>query len=435
VDKATEDVALWQELDTLRKALREKDRLVDVTAAQCRRLEDELEDHHQAYDGLKQNLERNKLLLAETRELAASLSKERQQMEERIAAVAAAPGGIAAPARRRPPVRRPVLVDRRFLVGAALGGLLAAAAAVGGLLWLRPDSIFGSTPRAGSDGGAAALSPGADQRQLDADSTIEQGSGVGAARTLLRNDVLPVEARTERDRLRDGTPGPLMLLMSEGAFAMGRPRTLPTDDEGPAHEVRVGAFLIGATEVTFDEYDRFARATGKRLPKDFGWGRGRRPVVGVSWSDAKAYTRWLSQQTGQHYRLPSEAEWEYAARAGQPSSFWWGYRKGHGRAVCFDCGSPWDNRFTVPVASFPPNPFGLYDTASNVMEWVEDCYHPSYADAPTDGRPWVDTKCTTRVARGGAFNKPAQSMRTVARHQFAPETRINVLGFRIARDE
>jgi formylglycine-generating enzyme required for sulfatase activity len=187
--------------------------------------------------------------------------------------------------------------------------------------------------------------------------------------------------------------------------------------------------------VTFEEYDRYAHAAGERIPKDFGWGRGRRPVVDVSWQDAKGYAKWLSAQTGKRYRLPSEAEWEYAARAGKVSTYWWGYQKGRGRAVCFDCGSQWDNRSTAPVASFPPNPFGLYDTVGNVMEWVEDCYHPSYDGAPADGRPWEEANCGDRVVRSGAFNKPAESMRDISRHALAPDTRIDTVGFRLARDD
>jgi formylglycine-generating enzyme required for sulfatase activity len=427
VDKATEDIALWQELDTLRKTLREKERLVEVTAAQCRRLEDELEDHHQAYDGLKQNLEQNELQLAEARELAANLGREREEMGQRLAAPSASSDGDApAP----PPTRTTgsVLGDRRFLIGLVLGGAVAAAFAGGGLLWLRPDLHVG--PRVEASTKSYSGSP---LHGVIAAVNSDKVQAEPGQQTDPRHAA--VEARTVRDRLRDGTVGPLMIALPGGAFEMGWPRTLPTDNDGPPHEVRLQPFLIEATEVTFDEYDRYARATGGRLPRDFGWGRGRRPVIDVSWGDAKGYAQWLAAQTGKHYRLPSEAEWEYAARAGQPSTYWWGYRKGHGRAVCFDCGSRWDNRSTAAVASFPPNPFGLYDTVGNVMEWVEDCYHPSYVGAPTDGHPWEDASCASRVARSGAFNKPAASMRGTSRHPFAPDTRINIIGFRIARDE
>jgi formylglycine-generating enzyme required for sulfatase activity len=156
--------------------------------------------------------------------------------------------------------------------------------------------------------------------------------------------------------------------------------------------------------------------------------------VGVTWSEALAYADWLTRETGHPYRLPSEAEWEFAARAGGRGSYWWGFGLEPGRAACFDCGSPWDNRSTAPIGHFPPSPFGLYDTAGNAMEWVADCYHPDYQDAPSDGRARRDANCRWRVARGGAFNKPAASMRTYVRAKFAPETRLDMLGFRLARD-
>jgi formylglycine-generating enzyme required for sulfatase activity len=216
---------------------------------------------------------------------------------------------------------------------------------------------------------------------------------------------------------------------------MGRPGAIPSDDRSPAHPVRLGGFLIGAYEVTYAEYDRYARATGSRLPNDFGWGRGPRPVVDVTWDDALAYTRWLSGQTGKTYRLPSEAEWEFAAAGGARTTYWWGFETGVGRAACFDCGSVWDNRSTAPVGSFAANSLGLYDTAGNAMEWVADCYRPGYAGAPADGSPVIADDCPYRVARGGAFNKPARSMGSTFRQRFDPVTRLDMLGFRLARDE
>jgi formylglycine-generating enzyme required for sulfatase activity len=215
---------------------------------------------------------------------------------------------------------------------------------------------------------------------------------------------------------------------------MGNRVAIPGSDERPLREVGVSAFLIGAFEVTYDEYDRFARSTGRRLADDFGWGRGRRPVVGVSWGDANDFAAWLSRQTDRRYRLPSEAEWEYAARAGTGSPFWWGYEVGDDRAHCFDCGPRLGQRSTAIVGSLAPNPFGLYDTAGNAMEWVADCYRRSYAGAPVDGSPWLQDGCALRVARGGAFNKPADSMRASSRAKFAPETQINMVGFRLAGD-
>jgi formylglycine-generating enzyme required for sulfatase activity len=238
-----------------------------------------------------------------------------------------------------------------------------------------------------------------------------------------------------RDRLLGGGLGPKMTAVGPATFTMGSDAIRLHPDESPAHDVRVGRFLIGVRETTYAEYERFARSTGTRLPDDFDWGRGQQPVADVSWDDANAYAQWLSRQTGHRYRLPSEAEWEYAARGDSPKSYWWGAELEAGRAVCFDCGTPWDDLMAAPVASLAPNPFGLYDTAGNVMEWVGDCWNPDYTGAHADARARTDGDCRFRVARGGAFNKPAVAMRSAARYHFLPETRIDMLGFRVVRED
>lgn len=426
VDAVTESIALQQELDTLRHALREKERIIDATAAQCRRLEDALEDQHLAYDGLQQDLERKHLSLASVREEVARLTTERTELEARYRASLQAGG--APDSRAEQGSGRPGQGGAgRLMVGVATGLVLGA-----GVMLLIPGPS--SEEPAGLDGGptgevraaqAVALPvAGTEPDPVEPAGAPPDDTGPG-----------PMALGNVRDRLSDGTPGPLLVAVQGGGFVMGRRSTLPNDDEGPAHEVEVGGFLIGATEVTFEEYDRFVRATGGRFPSDFGWGRGRRPVVDVSWAEAQAYAVWLSRETGRRYRLPSEAEWEYAAAAGTRTAHWWGVKPWQGRAVCFDCGTLWDQRSTAPVGSFDPNPLGLYDTSGNAMEWVEDCYHPSYVGAPANGQPWVEPGCSFRVARGGAFNKPATSMRSTARQGFETATRLNMLGFRIARDE
>jgi formylglycine-generating enzyme required for sulfatase activity len=434
VDSVTEQVALQQEVDTLQHAIRSKERLLEVTAAQCHRLEDELEDQRVAYDALKQDLERNELSLDAARDRNRRLERERREIEERYQALLIGPGqqpslGSRSPGRAAARDKKPQsLMGWRFLAGLLAGVVLVTA--IAGLL--RPDllglvgdqrpGLVETEPpaapplaREGSSGGSGM-----------SEETVQEGEEAQPAPSLV--------ARTVRDPLRNGGFGPLMLAVQGGTFTMGKLIALPTDNAGPAREVSVSEFLISASEVTFQDYDRFVRATGGRSPSDFGWGRGRRPVVDVSWNDARKYADWLSRQTGHRYRLPSEAEWEYAAAAGQRSPFWWGFEPEAGRAVCFDCGSPWDNISTAPVGSFEPNPLGLYDTAGNAMEWVQDCYHPDYAGAPPDGRAWVEGDCRFRVARGGAFNRPARSMHTTARHHFAADTRLNMIGFRIARD-
>lgn len=430
VESVTEQIAMQQELDTLRRSLSERERQVDNMAAQCRRLEDALEDQHSAYDGVKQDLDRKKRSLAVTREQVARVSHERMEIETHYQSLLSAEQRAALGER---PQRRPRAKGRGFpvrLIGALLAvGLFAVGAFA---LWVRWD------PLSTQDGGTMEEQRPVEKVAATPATGAGEVSATGEEHQSPARDVgesLPVVTEAVRDRLKDGSAGPPMLALQGGDFTMGKQRTLPNDDEGPARGVRLDGYLIGETEVTFEEYDRFARSTGRSLPKDFGWGRGRRPVVDVSWEDARSYARWLSRQTGRTYRLPSEAEWEYAAAAGRRSSFWWGYQAGQGRAVCFDCGTMWDNRSSAPVGSFDPNPLGVHDTAGNVMEWVEDCYHPNYSRAPLDGRPWVDESCGFRVARGGAFNKPARSMRTTARHRIDPHTRINYLGFRLARDE
>lgn len=247
----------------------------------------------------------------------------------------------------------------------------------------------------------------------------------------------PLPFTSFRDTLKDGTPGPEMVRLPPGSFTMGDADS-PGADEKPAHAVRIEhGFAIGKYEVTFAEYDRFAQATGWPLPGDQGWGRGSRPVIGVSWADAVAYTQWLSEQTGKRYRLPSEAEWEYAARAGTTTQYWWGNTVGNNNANCGECGSQWDSKQTAPVGSFSANPFGLYDTAGNVREWVQDCYHDSYAGAPATGTPAWEAGCQDggrRVIRGGSWSYGPAFVRAANRGGFNPDFRLLNLGFRLAQD-
>lgn len=209
----------------------------------------------------------------------------------------------------------------------------------------------------------------------------------------------------------------------------------------PTHFVRfIRPFLIGTYEVTFAEYDRFALATWRKLPDDQGWGRGDRPVINVTWEEAAAYAKWLAKNTGGRYRLPSEAEWEYAARAGTVTAYWWGddiHQDGRVWASCDGCNSRWDNQQTAPVGAFPPNPFGLHDTAGNVWEWVQDCWHPSYADAPSDGSAWEDegdSDCRYRLNRGGSWYDKTKYLRSGSRYRDFAALRANFLGFRLAQD-
>ena len=209
-------------------------------------------------------------------------------------------------------------------------------------------------------------------------------------------------------------------------------------DEKPPHEVEIAKpFAIGKYEVTFDEYDRFARSTGRARPDDKDWGRERRPVIYASWDDATAYAEWLSEQTGKRYRLPTEAEWEYAARAGSDTKYWWGDEVGQNRANCRFCGSQWDGKQTAPVGSFAANDFGVHDTAGNVWEWVQDCWHGSYTGAPSDGSAWEEAdggNCGQRVVRGGSWGHDPPGVRSAFRSGGYAGTRYDSLGFRLAQD-
>jgi formylglycine-generating enzyme required for sulfatase activity len=196
-------------------------------------------------------------------------------------------------------------------------------------------------------------------------------------------------------------------------------------------------FAVGRYEVTFQEYDRFARATGRELPRDEDWGRGRQPAINVSWEEAVEYTKWLSEQTGKRYRLPTEAEWEYAAGGGTETEYWWGNEMKAGMANCEDGDSRWGGKQTSPVGSFQPNPFGLYDTAGNVFEWVEDCWHEDYTGAPTDGSAWLDANggnCGQRVIRGGSWNDPREDLPASYRNWDDADNRVLNIGFRLAQD-
>jgi formylglycine-generating enzyme required for sulfatase activity len=197
---------------------------------------------------------------------------------------------------------------------------------------------------------------------------------------------------------------------------------------------------MGRYEVTFAEYDKFANATGRKKPSDSGWGRGNRPVINVSWHNATAYAKWLSEQTGQKYRLPTEAEWEYAARAGTPTKYWWGNTASHKYAnygvnsCCRGLAKGKDRwKHTSPVGSFAPNPFGLYDTAGNIWEWVQDWYDSDYYRNSPPHDPKGPYSGTSRVLRGGAWFFTASDCRAAVRYRVGPGRRAGDLGFRLLR--
>jgi formylglycine-generating enzyme required for sulfatase activity len=448
VSSATERQAMQQDLATLQHTLGQKEQTLDRITEECRRLEDELEDQHVAFDGLKQEVQRKDSSLKAARDEVQRLKRMLAEIQEQSVELSPAAPPEPSGSLPLPPVEadaQPSPVQHVFTFSAGVMSGLAVLGLIALFVWSGVDFHLPrfwddapEPPRRIEPPAAPRREPGPGLAQVPPPAPSEAQSEaqpvVPPVVPLQSVQAPAVPPPTLRDRLRDGSLGPTLASLPGGIFRMGH-NSLSGSDSGPEHEVRIAPFLIGTREVTFAQYDRFVRATGRRFPDDFGWGRGERPVVGVSWSDAEAYADWLTRQTGKRYRLPSEAEWELAARAGTRGSYWWGFGLEPGRAACFDCGSEWDNRFTAPVGSFDPSPYGLYDTAGNAQEWVADCYAPSYEGAPADGRPRLDADCTYRVARGGAYNKPSASMRTYARAKFVPETRLNMLGFRVARDQ
>jgi len=245
---------------------------------------------------------------------------------------------------------------------------------------------------------------------------------------------------TFRDTLKDGSSGPEMIVIPAGTFKMGDIQGVGWDDEQPVHDVTVASFAMGKYEVTFAEYDKFAEATDRSKPDDKGWGRGNRPVINVSWLDVTAYAKWLTQQTEHQYRLPTEAEWEYAARAGTQTKYWWGNEASHeyanyGADSCCsglaEGQDQWVN--TSPVGSFAANPFGLHDMAGNVWEWTcseyENRYNGKELQCLSNNHA---NKYSLFVLHGGSWINDAMWMRAAIRGRYRRTDRNRGSGVRLA---
>lgn len=260
---------------------------------------------------------------------------------------------------------------------------------------------------------AAARDARAAARETAAkDVSIRFAAAQGAMRKEVRSPASPRSGTV----FRDCSNCPELVWLPPGEFVTG-------DSSAGGHArqpVSIGYPLaVGRFEVTFAEWDACVADSGcRRRPQDSGWGRGWQPVINVSWSDAKQYVAWLARRTGKRYRLLSDAEWEYAARAGSEANYWWGNQIGRGEANCADCGSKWDGRQAAPVGRFAPNPFGLHDMHGNVSEWVEDA---------------VSTE--NRIIRGGAWGDSAKSIRSTWRTSAPYDYLDNRIGFRIARTD
>ena len=247
-----------------------------------------------------------------------------------------------------------------------------------------------------------------------------------------------------KDRFKECSDCPEIVVVPAGDFIMGSPANEEgrSDNEEPQHLVTIAhPFAVGRYAVTFDEWDACVDDGGCRgyRPNDRGWGRGRRPVIGIRWDDANAYVVWLSQKTSRPYRLPSEAEREYVTRAGTTTSFWMGasissHDANYDGEFAFGGGPKGEFRKkTVPVDSFEPNPWGFYQMMGNIYEWTEDCYHKTYDGAPTDGSAWISGDCNRMVFRGGAWLLAPWHLRAASRGSVARESSHVVGGLRVAR--
>ena len=257
---------------------------------------------------------------------------------------------------------------------------------------------------------------------------------VQAAPASERADSLTT-SRVLRDTLNDGTKGPEMVLIQGGEFFMGSDPSVDSyaaDSEQPRHRVTIEAFYIGKYPVMFTEYDAFAQATGREQPNDEGWGRDGQPVINVSWEDAESYCKWLSEKTGTRYRLSTEAEWEYAARARTETPWYWGNNEEHaGDYAWFNTNS---DGHTHVVGGKQPNDFGLHDMAGNVWEWVQDCWHDNYHNAPNNGRAWLEGDggdCVWRVVRGGSWGFNVDLLRSAGRNWGNLDDQDDRIGFRL----
>jgi formylglycine-generating enzyme required for sulfatase activity len=292
------------------------------------------------------------------------------------------------------------------------------------------------------------------QQEVDAQQRAEEELRVQAARLAEEGKRRAEAARLEEEKkrraevarqkdsaladlemFRDAPFAPELVVIPAGVFMMGSPNDEEGrfDNEGPQHRVKIGQrFAIGRYPVTFDEYDGFCEAMQQKKPRDYDWGRERRPVINVSWEDAQAYVAWLSQETGRDYRLPSEAEWEYACRAGTTT------RYSFGETI-----TSRDARYgsrgvgTSEVDAYPANPWGLHDMHGNVQDWVEDDWHENYQAAPADGSAWNDAGIARHsrrsVVRGGSLGSGDRFCRSAHRDYALIALQSSSIGFRVAR--
>jgi formylglycine-generating enzyme required for sulfatase activity len=225
-----------------------------------------------------------------------------------------------------------------------------------------------------------------------------------------------------------------MVWLPGGRFTMGGRASTTDFNEHPQHAVAVQPFAISTHEITIAEYAKFAKSTNRKIPKTGDLNAATMPIFFVSWNDTLAYTKWLSTQSGKTYRIPTEAEWEYAVRGGTTTVYWWGRQLGRDNGHCFACETGLDRRQPTKIGRFDPNPFGIYDLTGNVEEWVYDCYNKNYEGAPSDGSVFEGGDCSVRITRGGAYSSGPKALRSSARSKFRFDTGNDSIGIRVVRD-
>jgi len=219
---------------------------------------------------------------------------------------------------------------------------------------------------------------------------------------------------------------PEMIQLRGGTFAMGSNEDI---SEKPVHQVTIKPFAISKFPITVREWNECAAAKKCTFTAT---GRDDAPITNVSWSDAKQFVAWLADGTQKPYRLPSEAEWEYAARGGTQTKYWWGDQLQPGMVNCKNCADTTGTEQPVNVGSFKPNPFGVYDMGGSVDQWVEDCWHKTYQGAPSDGSPWSGGDCSSHVIRSGSWKNDARYVRPANRDSYDTNVRYPTHGFRVA---
>lgn len=283
--------------------------------------------------------------------------------------------------------------------------------------------------RAGPGQGPAVQGPATAKGAPPAKATATPVKPAAPPVVATRPPAAPVRNAGE---IRDCQSCPALVSLPAGTFTMGNNASDPS--ERPAHQVSIAApFAIGKFEVTVQQWNACATANGcPRIPQPPNTSPSA-PMRDVSWDDAQQYVKWLTLVSGQAYRLPTEAEWEFAARGGTTTPFWWGKEMAQGKANCKECGQPWSSDRPVNAGSFPPNGYGLHDTSGSVWEWVADCWHNNFRDAPDDGRAWDEPNCRVRVIRGGSWREGADYMVTSTRFRYDASVRHLQNGFRVAR--